>query len=133
MVPLPPTSRCRAAATAAASVLLPPQCRLCAAATAAGGGAQRIGLDLEAKSCIPRQVGNDEKRLVLVGVQTEATDQVTAMVVARNEQKPERLCVGDDSQHLSDVVQNGLRTFRHHKDMQAKMEYLFVRVSGCPT
>ena len=29
-VPLPPTSRCRAAATAAASVLLPPRCRRCA-------------------------------------------------------------------------------------------------------
>jgi hypothetical protein len=30
-----------------------------------------------------RQAGNDEKRLVLVGVQTESIGQVTAMVVAR--------------------------------------------------
>jgi sulfur transfer protein SufE len=34
-------------------------------------------------------------------------------------------------QHLSDVVQNGLRTLRHRKDMPAKMEHPFVRVSGC--
>jgi hypothetical protein len=58
---------------------------------------------------------------------------VAAMVIAHIERKPERLCVGDESQHLSDVVQNGLRTFRHHKDMRAKMGHLFVRVSGCPT
>ncbi len=50
-----------------------------------------IGLDLEAKSRIRRQARDNEKRLVLVGVQTEATGQVTAMVVARIEQKPERL------------------------------------------
>ena len=54
------------------------------------------------------------------------------MVVACIDRKPEELCVGDESQHLSDVVQNGLRTLRHHKDMLAKMEYSFVRVSGCP-
>ena len=54
-----------------------------------GGGAQRIGFDLEAKSRIQHQAGNDEKRLVLAGVQTEATGQVTPMVVARIEQKPE--------------------------------------------
>jgi hypothetical protein len=54
------------------------------------------------------------------------------MVIARIERKPERLCVGDEFQEVSDVVQNGLRTLRHHKDMLAKMEYSFVRVSGCP-
>jgi hypothetical protein len=41
------------------------------------------GLDLEAKFCIQRQAGSDKKRLILVGVQTEATGQVTAMAVAR--------------------------------------------------
>jgi len=41
------------------------------------------GLDLEAKSRIQCQAGEDEKRLILVGVQTEATGQVTAMAVAR--------------------------------------------------
>jgi len=35
------------------------------------------------------QAGNDEKHIVLVGVQTEATGKVTAMVVARIERKPE--------------------------------------------
>ena len=55
-----------------------------------------IDLDLEAKSCIRRQAGGDEKHLILIGVQTKATDQVTAMVVARIEQKPERLCAGDE-------------------------------------
>ena len=39
------------------------------------------------------------------------------MVIARIEHKPEQMGVGDDSQHLSNVVQNGLRTLRHHKDM----------------
>ena len=29
--------------------------------------------------------------------------------------------VGDESQVVSDVVQNGLRTFRHHKDLQTKL------------
>ena len=51
------------------------------------------------------QAGDDEKRLVLVGVQTEATGQVTAMVVARIERKPERLCAGDEFQEVGDVVQ----------------------------
>ena len=44
-----------------------------------------IGLDLEAKSRIRCQAGDDVKRLILVGDQTEATGQVTAMVVARIE------------------------------------------------
>jgi hypothetical protein len=89
-----------------------------------------IGLDLEAKSCIRRQAGNDEKRLVLVGVQTEATGQVTAMVVARIERKLERLCAGDEFQEVGYVVQKGLRARRHLKDLGTKMRHLFVRVLG---
>jgi hypothetical protein len=69
-----------------------------------------IGLDLEAKSRLLRQAGDDEKRLILVGVQTKTTGQVTAMVVARIEQKPERLCVGDEFQEVGCVVQKGLRS-----------------------
>ena len=75
-----------------------------------------IGLDLEAKSCIRRQASNDEKRLILVGVQMEATGQVTAMVIDCIEQKPERLCAGDEFEEVGYVVQKGLRTRRHHKD-----------------
>ena len=45
------------------------------------------------------------------------------MAIARIDRKPEQLCVGDESQHLSDVVQNGLRTLRHRKDMRAKTEH----------
>ena len=70
---------------------------------------------------------------MVVRLQTESICEVAAVVIARIESKPERLCVGDESQHLSDVVQNGLRTLRHCKDMRAKMKHLFVRVSGCPT
>ncbi len=43
-----------------------------------------------------RQAGNGEKRLVLVRVQTESIGKVAAMVIARIERKPERLCVGDE-------------------------------------
>jgi len=75
-----------------------------------------IGLDLEAKSCIRHQAGDDEKRLVLAGVQTVATGQVTAMVAARIERKPERLCAGDEFQEVGNVVQNGLRARRHLND-----------------
>ena len=53
------------------------------------------------------------------------------MVIARIERKPERLCVGDEFQEVSDVVQM-MSTLRHRKDMPAKMEHPFVRVSGCP-
>ncbi len=48
-----------------------------------------IGLDLEAKSCIRRQAGDDEKSLILSRVQTEASGQVTVMVIAGIERKPE--------------------------------------------
>ena len=54
------------------------------------------------------------------------------MVIARIVHKAERLCVGDEFQEVGDVVQNRLRTLRHHKDMLTKMEHPFVRVSGCP-
>jgi hypothetical protein len=74
------------------------------------------GLDLEAKSCIRRQAGDDEKCLALVGVQMEVTGQVTAMVVARIEQKPERLCAGDEFEEVGYVVQKCLRARRHLKD-----------------
>ncbi len=45
------------------------------------------------------------KCLVLIGVQKESIDQVTAMVVARIELKPERLCAGDEFQEVGFVVQ----------------------------
>ena len=80
-----------------------------------------------------RQAGDDEKHLVLVGVQTESIGQVAAMAVARIERKPERLCAGDEFQEVGYVVQKGLRAQRHVKDMLAKMEHPFVRVLGGPT
>ena len=54
------------------------------------------------------------------------------MVIACIERKSERLCVGDEFQEVGGVVQNGLRTLRHRKDVLTKMEHPFVRVSGCP-
>ncbi len=51
-----------------------------------------------------RQAGDDEKRIVLAGVQTESIGQVTAMVVARIERTPERLCAGDELQEVGYVV-----------------------------
>jgi len=76
----------------------------------------------------------DERRhnLSVIRLQTESIGKVAAMVIACIKRKPEQLCVGDELQHLSDVVQNGLRTLRHCKDMLAKMEHPFGRVSGCP-
>jgi hypothetical protein len=73
-------------------------------------------LHREAKSGVMRQAGNDEKRLILVGVQTESIGQVTAMVIAHIERKPERLCAGDEFQEVGYVVQKGLRARRHMKD-----------------
>jgi hypothetical protein len=46
----------------------------------------------------------------------EATGQVTAMIVACIERKPERLCAGDEFQEVGYVVQKGLRAGRHLKD-----------------
>ncbi len=54
------------------------------------------------------------------------------MVVARIERKPERLGVGDEFEVVSDVVQNGLTTGRHPKEMRIKWEHHFVRVLGGP-
>ncbi len=68
-------------------------------------------LHCKAKSGITPQSGDDEKclvkRIVLVGVQKESIDQVTVMVVARIERKPERLCAGDEFQDVGFVVQKG--------------------------
>jgi len=73
-------------------------------------------LHCEAKSGIIRQAGDDEKRLVLVEVQKELIGQVTAMVIAHIERKPERLCAGDEFQEVGYVVQKGLKARRHMKD-----------------
>jgi hypothetical protein len=54
------------------------------------------GLDSKAKSCIRCEAGNDKKHLVVVGLQTELTGEVAAMVVARIERKAEGLGVGDE-------------------------------------
>jgi hypothetical protein len=54
----------------------------------------------------------DERQhnLVVLQVQTESTDKVTAMVVARIERKPEQLCTGDEFKEVGYVVQKGLRS-----------------------
>ncbi len=54
------------------------------------------GLDSKAQSCIRCEAGDDEKHLVVVGLQTESTGEVAAMVVARIERKPEGLGIGDE-------------------------------------
>jgi hypothetical protein len=64
----------------------------------------------------PGQRNERRHNFVVFPLQTESIGKVAAMVIARIKCKPERLCVGDELQHLSDVVQNGLRTLRHHKD-----------------
>ena len=68
----------------------------------------------------------------VVRLQKKLTGEVAAMVIACIERKSEQLCVGDESQDLSDVVQNGLRTLRHCKDLQAKLAYPFTRALGGP-
>jgi len=62
------------------------------------------------------KAGDDEKRLLLVWVQKESIGEVTAMVVAPIERKPERLCAGDEFQEVGYVVQKDLRSRRHLKD-----------------
>ncbi len=42
------------------------------------------------------------------------------------------LCIGDELQVVRDVVQNGLRTSRHPKDLPAKIEHPFIRVLDLP-
>ncbi len=61
-------------------------------------------LHCEAKSGMKRQTGDDEKRLVLVGVQTESIGQVTAMVIARIERKPEGWGTGEENEEVGNVV-----------------------------
>jgi hypothetical protein len=90
------------------------------------------GLDSKAQSCIRCEAGDDEKHLVVVGLQTESTGEVTTMVVARIERKPEGLGVGDECLVVSDVVQNGFRTGRHCKETRTKMKHPFLRVLGGP-
>jgi hypothetical protein len=53
------------------------------------------GLDSKAQSCIRCEAGDDKKHLVVLGLQTESTGEVAAMVVARIEHKPEGLAIGD--------------------------------------
>ena len=54
------------------------------------------GLDCEAESRIRCEAGDDEKHLVVIGLQTESTGEVAAMVVACIERKPEGLGIGDE-------------------------------------
>ncbi len=54
------------------------------------------GFDSKAQSCIQCEASNNKKHLVVIGLQTELTGEVTAMVVARIEHKPEGLGVGDE-------------------------------------
>jgi hypothetical protein len=53
-------------------------------------------LDSKAQLCIQCNAGNNEKHLVVVGLLTEATGKVAAMVIAHIECKPEGLGVGDE-------------------------------------
>jgi hypothetical protein len=56
--------------------------------------------------------------LVVIWLQTESTGEVTAMVIACIEHKPEQqLRVEDESQVVSNEVQKGIRTLRHCKDL----------------
>ncbi len=48
--------------------------------------------------------------LTTVAATLESTGEMAAMVVACIERKPEGLGIGDESQVLSNVVQNGLKT-----------------------
>jgi hypothetical protein len=54
------------------------------------------GLDSKAQLCIQCEASNDEKHLVVIGLQTESTGKVTAMVVAPIEHKPEGLGIKDE-------------------------------------
>ncbi len=54
------------------------------------------GLDSKAQSCIRCEVGDNKKHLVVIGLQTESTGEVAAMVVARIERNLEGLGIGDE-------------------------------------
>ncbi len=56
--------------------------------------------------------------------------EVTSMVIAHIERKPVRLGIGEESKVVLNVVQYGLISSRHCKDLQAKVEHPFVRVVG---
>ncbi len=58
--------------------------------------------------------------------------KATSMVTACIECKPVQLGIGKELQVVSNVVQYGLITYRHCKDLQAKMEHPYVRVLGGP-
>ncbi len=49
------------------------------------------GLDCEAQFCIRCKASDDKEHLIVVRLQTEATGEVAAMVIARIERKPEGL------------------------------------------
>ncbi len=54
------------------------------------------GLDSKAQSGIQCEAGDDEKHLIVDGLQPESTGEVAVMVVARIERKPEGLGAGDE-------------------------------------
>ncbi len=54
------------------------------------------GLDSKAQSCIRCEAGNDEKHLIVDGLQPESTGEVAVMVVACIKRKPEGLGAGDE-------------------------------------
>ena len=54
--------------------------------------------------------------LYLSGSKRILIGEVAAMVVARIEQKPERLCAEHEFEEVDYVVQKGLRAQRHLKD-----------------
>ncbi len=78
------------------------------------------GLDHEAELHIRCHAGDDKKHLVVVWLQPELTGEVAVMVLACIEHKPEGLGAGDEFQIVSNMVQYGLRTRRHLKDLQTK-------------
>ncbi len=54
------------------------------------------GLDSKAQLCIRCKAGNNQKHLIVDGLQMESTGEVAALVVAHIEHKPEGLGVGDE-------------------------------------
>ena len=90
------------------------------------------GLYREAESRLRCKAGDDEEHLAVVRLQTKATGEVAAVVIARIERKPEGLGFGDEFHVVSDVVQNGLTTGRHLKEKRTKRAHRFARVLGSP-
>ena len=73
-----------------------------------------------------------QHNLIVVGLHTESAGEVTAMVIACIECKPEWLCLGDELQVVSNVVQKDDRTLRNCNHMPAKMAHPFIRVLENP-